>query len=205
MRPESPRDRLPEGIAIRIGLPASQQLAAAHLYWQAFGQKLGRLLGPEAAAIELLSQAVRPDHALVALDPAGRLVAMAGFRSDRGGFMPLSGGNLARVYGRWGGYWRRMVLRLLKDTEHDMCMLVEGVAVDAGWRDRGIGAALIDALAVEARARGYDGLRLEVSNDNHRARALYERLGFSMERRQRLWLLAPVFRMSGSTVMRRAL
>lgn len=45
-------------------------------------------------------------------------------------------------------------------------------------RGRGIGAALVEAVLVEARARGHRRVLLDVRASNRPARALYERLGF---------------------------
>lgn len=45
-------------------------------------------------------------------------------------------------------------------------------------RGRGIGSALLDAIASAARQRGCTALRLEVRSDNATAIALYERCGF---------------------------
>ena len=41
--------------ALHVGLPSGQEGAAAELYWQAFGPKLNRLLGPEARALRMLA------------------------------------------------------------------------------------------------------------------------------------------------------
>jgi len=188
-------------ITIRRGVPSEVQAEAVQLYWQAFAPKLGRVLGPDARAIDLLSRAVQPDHAVVALDSAGGLVAMAGFRSPHGAFMPLSPRNLARVYGRFGGFLRSGLLRWLGEDADQGHFLIDGIVVRPDWRGRGVGSAMIADLAAQAQATGYGTLCLEVSDDNVRARALYERLGFQPGRRQRLRLLAPVFGMSGSTVM----
>ncbi len=52
------------------------------------------------------------------------------------------------------------------------------IGVEARHRGRGIGRALLDALAEQARARGFDELSLSVETDNP-ARRLYERSGFT--------------------------
>lgn len=44
---------------------------------------------------------------------------------------------------------------------------------------QGVGRRLMDAVEAEARARGCCKLTLEVQENNPRARALYERLGFT--------------------------
>lgn len=47
------------------------------------------------------------------------------------------------------------------------------------FRGRGVARALLERLAVEARARGCCKVTLEVLENNHRARAIYERAGFA--------------------------
>ena len=53
------------------------------------------------------------------------------------------------------------------------------VAVDPGFRRRGIGQMLIDHLVEALKARGSRCLTLEVRSSNDPAIALYEKLGFS--------------------------
>jgi ribosomal protein S18 acetylase RimI-like enzyme len=52
------------------------------------------------------------------------------------------------------------------------------VGIDAAWRGRGAGRALLEALIAEARERGLPGLSLSVEEENTRARRLYRSLGF---------------------------
>lgn len=54
------------------------------------------------------------------------------------------------------------------------------LAVHPAARRRGLGAALVRAAAEQARVLNAEMLFLEVGEDNVPARALYERLGFSM-------------------------
>ena len=51
--------------------PAARTSAAPRpqLYWQAFGGKLGRVLGPDARALAFLERVIREDHVIVALEP----------------------------------------------------------------------------------------------------------------------------------------
>lgn len=53
-----------------------------------------------------------------------------------------------------------------------------GVAVRPEHRGRGVGGALLDALADAARSQGFGALSLSVQNDNPTAMKLYERKGF---------------------------
>ncbi len=58
---------------------------------------------------------------------------------------------------------------------------VTGLAVDPEFEGRGAGAALVEALVEEARARGGRRVTLRVFGPNARAQRLYERLGFELE------------------------
>jgi len=50
-------------------------------------------------------------------------------------------------------------------------------------RDQGVGKALVDWASNWARERGHRKIKLEVGEGNGRARHVYEKLGFSAERR----------------------
>ena len=58
---------------------------------------------------------------------------------------------------------------------------ITGLAVDPAAQGAGVGQALIEALADEARSRGGRRLTLRVFAPNEVARRLYERCGFEVE------------------------
>ena len=58
---------------------------------------------------------------------------------------------------------------------------IAGIAVDPAFRRRGVGRALMDAAAAEARSRGARRLTLRVLAPNTAARTLYERSGYVVE------------------------
>ena len=58
-------------------------------------------------------------------------------------------------------------------------LFVDSMAVEEGYRGRGIGRELFDALLQLCRERGYDGLELQVNARNQAARAMYEKCGFT--------------------------
>jgi len=59
------------------------------------------------------------------------------------------------------------------------------VAVGEGYRDEGLGRALVEAAIAWSRAAGLVRLALRVLPDNRRAVALYRKLGFEEEGRSR--------------------
>lgn len=68
---------------------------------------------------------------------------------------------------------------------------LENLAVAAEWRGRGIGSALLDRFLAAAGELQVEGITLEVRESNHRARALYEKYGFSMNGRRRSYYRDP--------------
>jgi ribosomal-protein-alanine N-acetyltransferase len=62
---------------------------------------------------------------------------------------------------------------------------VQTIAVARGAQGRGIGRALLTALADQARTAGADVLHLEVRADNAAARSLYAAFGFGPDGRRR--------------------
>lgn len=62
---------------------------------------------------------------------------------------------------------------------------VKRMFVDAEWRGRGVGRALMDAAIAGARSRAYATVRLGTLDDMLAAQALYRSLGFSPVERYR--------------------
>lgn len=190
---------------VRQGLPDEYRDEAALLYWQAFGGKLGYVLGPEARAITFLARVLCRDHCLYVTDADGVLIGIAGFKSPSGSFASGTEHDLRAIYGRFGAIWRQAVLRLLQSELDNDRFLIDGICVARAWRGRGVGSALVEALIEEARSRGYEAIRLDVIDANIRARALYERMGFIPWKSENLGLLRHVFGFSRSTTMIRDL
>jgi GNAT superfamily N-acetyltransferase len=53
---------------------------------------------------------------------------------------------------------------------------VDDLFVDPAWRGSGVAEALMAAAAAEGRRRGWSSLQWVTADDNHRARALYDRI-----------------------------
>lgn len=190
---------------VRLGLPEHLKPQAAVLYWQAFGGKLGRVMGPEARAHAFLLRVLRADHCICALSDDGQLLGIAGFKSWQGSFAGGAPEDLRAVYGWLGAGWRGALLRLLQSEIDNDRFLIDGLCVAREARGHGVGSALVAALMAEATARGYRAIRLEVIDTNIRARALYERLGFAAWRVETLGPLRHVFGFSRAVTMVRAL
>jgi len=183
-----------------LGLPPDQRAAAARLYWQAFGGKLGRVMGPEARALAFLVRVIREDHVIAALE-GDTLLGLIGFKTPQGAFAGGDMADLRAVYGLTGSLWRGALLEMLSREVDSERFLVDGICVAAEARGHGIGSALIEAICAEARARGYAEVRLDVIDINPRARALYERHGFVATRTAPMGPLRHVFGFAAATTM----
>jgi ribosomal protein S18 acetylase RimI-like enzyme len=180
-------------IHLQIGLPETCRAAAAALYWQAFGGKLGAVMGPDAKALAYLARVIRADHAIVALDDDDQLLGLAGFKTPAGSFAGGDWPDMRAVYGLSGLLWRAPLLALLSREIDNERFLLDGICVASHARSMGIGAALIEAICTEARSRGYAFVRLDVVDANLRAKVLYERLGFYTVKTENIGLLRHIF------------
>ena len=191
-------------VTLQDGLPEALRPQAVSLYWQAFGGKLGRVMGPERKALAFLTDVIRADHAVAALDDQGNLLGLLGFKTPAGSF---AGGDLQQMrrhYGLLGSAWRVPLLWLLgREVDNDR-FLIDGLCVAREVRSLGIGTALLDAACDHARARGYSAIRLDVVDTNWRARQLYERNGFRVVRTSPLGLLRHAFGFKAALTMVRA-
>lgn len=193
------------GVTVYRGLHSSLRPQAARLYWEAFGGKLGRVLGPDERALRFFQRVIRGDLCFAAVNDQGELVGIAGYKTPAGSFAGGSWDDLAEVYGRVGGRWRGGVLWALgREVDNDR-FLIDGICVAKAERGKGIGSLLLAALYQEAAERGYGAIRLDVIQDNFRARALYERQGFRAVRTEELGVLRFLFGFASSTTMVRPL
>jgi glycerol-1-phosphatase len=157
------------GPYLMVGDRADTDLDGAHR----LGWATALVLSGVARPADLPDLAVAPDHLLAdvggLLDPPSPAIRPAGLRGATGAEGPagLDGGTLVAVEGeRVVGTvaWRRLDGGLV---------LLEGPAVEEGWRGRLLGTRLVVAACVQARAAGARRVAADA-----RAEGFLERLGF---------------------------
>jgi len=188
-------------VSITHGFDETERALIAALYWEAFGAKLGRVMGPDAKALRFIQAVLDPNHGICARDASGTILGVVGFKTIKGALVGGGWADMRRAYGTWGAAWRSAAISLLeRDTDNER-FLMDGIFVTAQARGRGVGTALLQAIAQEARSRGYAKLRLDVIDTNLRARALYERFGFVAVDQQSLGPLKWLFGFEAATTM----
>lgn len=183
------------------GINADDKAAAAALYWEAFGEKLGLVLGPRKKGLAFINRVLDPSHAISALDQHGALIGVVGFKTHKGALVGGEFSDLAAVFGFFSACWRVTFLALLDRDVENTRFLMDGIFVTKEARGKGVGKALLAAICAEAKARGYTAIRLDVIDTNPRARALYERVGFEAAKTAHLGLLHHIFGFRSATAM----
>lgn len=186
---------------ITTGIPEHNRDEAAALYWEAFGEKLGFVMGPKYQALMFVRSVLRPDHGICAHDEDGRLLGIAGFKTSRGALVGGEFSDLRRAYGWTSAAIRTLLLAALeRDTENER-FLMDGLFVAPEARGLGVGTALLDAVVAEAKQRGYDQVRLDVVDTNPRAKALYRHVGFKEVQTVNTGFLRHIFVFRSATTM----
>jgi len=174
------------------------------MYWDAFGAKLGRVMGPPAKGKQFVRRVLQTDHAICAHDEHGRLLGVAGFKTPEGALVGGTFKDLQAIFGTLSATWRAALLHLLERDIENERFLMDGIFVRAAARGHGVGTALLHTIITTAKTRGYKEVRLDVIDTNPRARALYEREGFVALKTEHLGLLSHVFGFHAATTMVRS-
>jgi len=179
--------------AIRSGFDEKHRLPAAELYMDAFGSKIGGILGRGHRGQAFIASMLQSSHAI-----------SAGFKTDQGSFVGGELSDLTSYYGWFGGVWRGLTLSVLERETEAGCLLMDGICVSKEARGKGIGTALLDAISEMAKERGLREVRLDVIDSNPRAKALYTRRGFVEGKTTQMGPLKYVFGFKSATTMRLA-
>jgi len=190
-----------EAPKISFGFDEAERAQVARLYWQAFGAKLGRVMGPDARAISFFETVLNPEFSLVARAPDGTMLGLAGFKTSQGGLVGGSLAQMTQAYGWFGAIWRGLLLNVLERKVQPRVFQMDGIFVDQAARGTGVGTALLQAVAEAARERGLAQVHLNVIDINPRARALYERVGFRAVKTEQTGPLRWVFGFKSATRM----
>jgi ribosomal protein S18 acetylase RimI-like enzyme len=197
-------------IVIRRGLPTYLRADAAALFAEAFGEKLRPALPSTELQGAALEHTLRPGHVVIALED-GELVGMVGLSASagpyRGGVIATTGvfTQLRALLGLSGAIRAVVGLALGQHRPEPGELYVDGIAVSAAVRGRGIGSLLLAEVAHIAREDGFTWVRLDVVDTNPRAQQLYQRLGYQVTQVQTFGYLRRFIGFGGMTSMELAM
>jgi ribosomal protein S18 acetylase RimI-like enzyme len=182
------------------GLPTGLERTAAELYWQAFGEKLGKLLGPEPRGVAFFEATIHPPSIFAALSNDGTLLGVSAVKLNDKGFSDAGASDLFKHYGL-GALWRMIPLAMLERAEPPETLQMDGICVSARARGMGVGTALLEAVFQCARDENLPKITLDVINTNPRAKSLYERQGFVAVSEESTSILKPLLGFDSATRM----
>ena len=180
-------------VYIQRGLSPELVSSAANLFLTALGEKFVPILGNEANATALVESSIVSTSCLSAVEN-GKLLGVLAIQTNKQSFLDPDFKDLRAHYGIVGGIIRAAGLTLLQHSPKPKELYIEGIAVTDFEQGKGVGTKLFDELMIFARSQGFERVTLQVIDTNPRALKLYERFGFTIEKRSKVW---PVNRMIG--------
>ncbi|PZD92898.1 hypothetical protein DNH61_25720 [Paenibacillus sambharensis] len=191
-------------IEIRQGFGEKESPQASRLYVIAFKRKFEKLIGEEAVMQEMFEKAINPANCLCAYDEYSSLVGISGFHKGKNGLIDIKLTDFIQSFGLVKGLWKAVLTDLIfsRKALSEEELLMDGIAVDTRFRGQGIGSQLFEALMDYGKNNGYKHIQLDVIDENPRAKALYERVGFKKIRYQKVpAFIAKLIGVTGVTTM----
>ena len=183
------------------GIPDGLVLQAADLFYDAFRRKFEPIAGSREKAVAVLAEDFDAERVILAVGATEKVLGIVGLNYEGRRLANLSWQTFRSHFGPLSGSWKRLAFSAFMRDEHPGQLQMEGIAVHADARGRGIGTCLLEETCAVARRVGLSHVRLEVINTNPRARMLYEREGFEPGPVHRLPLVGRWFGFSSYTTM----
>lgn len=167
-------------INVRRGFEEKDRSKAAKLYVVAFKRKFENLLGDEETLQRMFEKAMNSDFSLSAYDENGNLLGICGFHAGKHGLVEIKVKDFVENFGLIKGLWKAFLTDMIftRKVKSKKELLMDGIAVDKDYRGQGIGSQLFQGLMEYANHEDYNSLRLDVIDENPKAKALYKKLGF---------------------------
>ncbi len=188
---------------IRQGIGDEYRDRAAQIYWAAFEDKLGNILGPKARGVAFFRRVMIGERAFIAVKE-DELIGIIGFDLGEGGVIGGGFGDLFAIYG-FSAIWRGALLMSFSRLPIQKTAMIDGIAVDDSYRSKGVGSALLSRLEKYSQEKECEQIVLEVINTNPRARTLYTRHGFEVTGRRNILFFSRLFNFQSAIQMTKKL
>ncbi len=173
-------------VSIQKGLSEGLASSAAELFITALGEKFVPILGSETKAIQLVESSIISTSCLSAVEN-NKLLGVLAIQTSNQSFLHPDFQEMKSHYGVLGGIIRAAGLAFLQHRPKSKELYIEGIAVADFARGKGVGTKLLDELIILARSEGFERITLQVIDTNPRALQLFERHGFIIEKRSKVW------------------
>lgn len=177
---------------------------AARLYAIAFERKFIKLVGDTDVMTKLLSKIINPNRAIAAYNSDGKLLGIAGYRYKNEMLINIRKDAFIEQFGLLKGNIKYILVKALykRNADDNLQLLMDGIAVDENFRGHGIGKLLFDKLEEFAKTNNLTSIKLDVIDENPRAKKLYEKIGFKAVKYKKMnFVISKLIGVSGVTTM----
>jgi|GEM_PF-4224607 len=122
---------------VTLGFEDHERDLVAQMYWQAFGQKLGRVLGPDARGEAFVHALLDPSHAICVRSTDGTILGVVGFKTYESALVDGKWNDMVNHYGMFGAVWRAALLSMLGRDLENKRFLMDGIFVRDTARGQG--------------------------------------------------------------------
>ena len=170
---------------IKFGATRKQRVDVVDILYDSFEHKFRVCFGAKNKFLAFASICLRDDRTLVAFKD-GVPVGVAGLVFSGKSFLDANIYNTVRVYGLEAVRVGVFALPFILDTVPKTDVYIDTLAVSADERGKGVGSKLLNSVIDYARSNGFYRVTLAVIETNHKARRLYERIGFKATRDRKI-------------------
>lgn len=191
-------------ISVQVGIKPEHEEDAARLYAKAFERKYVKILGPQEEIAELFANEINGDMGISAISADNELLGVAGFQLGGKKLVGIDWRDYTKQYGLIKGLIKLIVFESLfyRKPDEDKQLLMDGIVVKEGNRGKGIGKELFKKLEAFSIENNLTSLKLDVIDENPKAKKLYERIGFEPKKYQKVPKMIQVWiGVSGVTTM----
>ncbi|GEK10128.1 GNAT family N-acetyltransferase [Pseudoalteromonas sp. McH1-7] len=175
--------------------------AAAELYIEAFGRKFKAAVADRDKLVAIIAKSFVTEYAFGAFE-GENLLGIAGFQDAKKGFTSnIDFAVLKEELGFFGAIKAAAIFSLFDRAPAQHELVMDGIAVSKQARGKGIGTALLHAVQNYTRENGFKTLRLDVIDNNPKAKQLYLRTGFVASHHDDFSYLEWLVGFSGATTM----
>jgi len=175
-------------VKIETQVRKGDEPTVAQLYTQAFERKFVNIIGSAEEASLFFKEGINNDRAIAAYLSDNELIGIAGFQHNERSLVGLEFEHFKKHFGFFKGLYRGVLMEMLfsRKAENENQLLMDGIVVKKGHRGKGIGKKLFKGLETYAIANQFTSIRLDVIDENPKAKKLYTKIGFEVTKYEKV-------------------
>ncbi len=192
---------------IQTGFQEEASKDVAQIYAHAFKRKFENVIGDEDTVSKMIEGGLNPNCSLICYQE-DQVVGLLGFHMGKNSFINIGLSDFIKEFGLIKGFLKGLASEIIFYRKPVVSneLLMDGIAVKENFRGKGIGTKLFDELFLWARKNEYRAIHLDVIDENEKAKALYQRLGFEDVSYEKMpAFIQRLIGVSGVTHMRKAI